>query len=452
MPMDMQTHADRGPIGRILRNIGWLLGGKGFGAISSLLYLAILSRSLGVKDFGHFALIFGISQAVCALASFQTWQMIVRYGAPHLARGDEQAFGRLSVLGGLVDAVGAALGCLVTILVLLNFSEALELNPAYKDVVMWFVCAMLWARVSAPYGIIRALDRFELSVFIGAITPAGRLLAATAIWLTEPTVVRYLIAWAVVEFITACAMWIASWRLRPGVLRIGNLRDWRRTLAENAGIAGFLGVTYCSTSVYALLQQGPLLAVGYLYDTSSAAIYRIADQLAKGLGKFAVVLSDAVYPEVNRHIHQTSARQFSNLVRKVSISVVLVSAIVVALAAVIGGDILIFIAGDEFSVGKALIIPLVLAASFELASVTYESVLHSLGRPQYYLYARVLTLISLIVGVFIVNKAGAIGVAWTVAATQALEYVLMTAIIWFVLKRLVRRSEQHDDKGDKGEA
>ena len=72
MPVDTDQLDGKGPIRRILSNIGWLLGGKGFGAVSSLLYLAILSRSLGVKDFGHFALIFGISQAVCALASFQT--------------------------------------------------------------------------------------------------------------------------------------------------------------------------------------------------------------------------------------------------------------------------------------------------------------------------------------------------------------------------------------------
>ena len=31
----------------ILKNLGWLLGGKGFGAVCSLIYLAILARSLG---------------------------------------------------------------------------------------------------------------------------------------------------------------------------------------------------------------------------------------------------------------------------------------------------------------------------------------------------------------------------------------------------------------------
>ncbi|MFZ1741564.1 MAG: lipopolysaccharide biosynthesis protein [Pontixanthobacter sp.] len=439
MSADQPKDANDGPIRRILGNVGWLLGGKGFGAVSSLLYLAILSRSLGVKDFGHFALIFGISQAVCSLASFQTWQVIVRFGAPHLAGRDDAAFGRLAVLGGLVDGAGALIGCVATILFMLSFGDLLEINPAYFDVALVFICAMLWARVSAPYGIIRALDRFELSVFIGAITPAGRLIAATIIWLTGPTVVRFLIAWAAVEFVTAAAMWFASWRLRPDLLKFSNLRDWRQTLSENKNLPSFLGVTYCTTSVYALLQQGPLLAVGYLFGTSAAGVYRIADQLAKGLGKFALVLSDAVYPEVNRQIHERPADQFIKLVRHVSFFVVLVSVIVVGLAALIGDDVLLLIAGDQFSAGEILIVPLVLAASFELASVSYESVLHSVGRPQYHLFARLGSLIFLIIAIFVVDSNAALGVAWSVAAAQAFEYVVMTVIISLVLRSLAKR-------------
>ena len=63
------NHAEGG-YRRIFKNIGWLLGGKGFGAVCSLVYLAILARSLGVKDFGHFSLIFGTAQALVALAGF----------------------------------------------------------------------------------------------------------------------------------------------------------------------------------------------------------------------------------------------------------------------------------------------------------------------------------------------------------------------------------------------
>ncbi|MFA7585554.1 MAG: lipopolysaccharide biosynthesis protein, partial [Novosphingobium sp.] len=42
----------RSSLRRIATNTAWLLGGKGFGALCGIAYLAILTRSLGVKDFG----------------------------------------------------------------------------------------------------------------------------------------------------------------------------------------------------------------------------------------------------------------------------------------------------------------------------------------------------------------------------------------------------------------
>ena len=59
-------------LGRMLANTAWLLGGKGFGAVCSLVYLAILARSLGLKDFGHFSLIFASAQALIAFVGFET--------------------------------------------------------------------------------------------------------------------------------------------------------------------------------------------------------------------------------------------------------------------------------------------------------------------------------------------------------------------------------------------
>ena len=109
MATDASTsRADRG-FANILRNLAWLVGGKGFGALCSLVYLAVLSRSLGLKDFGHFSLIFGTGQALVAIASFQTWQTIVKFGADPVHRGEWAKFGRLAWLCGSIDVAGATL-------------------------------------------------------------------------------------------------------------------------------------------------------------------------------------------------------------------------------------------------------------------------------------------------------------------------------------------------------
>jgi O-antigen/teichoic acid export membrane protein len=436
----MQTRANdesQKALRRMLGNFGWLLGGKGFGAVSSLIYLAILSRSLGVKDFGHFALIFGLSQAFVLLAGFQTWQVIVKLGTPHLMRGDRAAFARLSMLGGAVDLAASLAGCVMVTSIMLVFGEALELNPAYDKMALAFICAMLLTRVSAPFGIIRALDRFELSVWVGAITPSGRLLAAIAIWLTGPSVGRFLFAWALVELLTAGAMWIAAWRLSKGSFRLGHLRDLRQTVAENEGISGFLWVTYWNTALHAVVQQGPLLAVGYLFGTSAAGIYRIADQLAKGLGKFALLVSDAVYPEVNRQRHASAAADFRMIVRRITLAVVPISAALTVLAMMFGSDLLGLISGPGFEAGGPILVPLVIAASLEIAAVVYEPVLHSVSKAHYLLLTRVVSIALLVVAI-LGTAQSPLGVGWLVAYVQMFEYLVLSWLVFRVLRGLLK--------------
>ncbi len=49
---------------RLWQNIGWLLGGRGFNAVMSLVYLAIATRTLGLEGFGYFAIIIALGQTV----------------------------------------------------------------------------------------------------------------------------------------------------------------------------------------------------------------------------------------------------------------------------------------------------------------------------------------------------------------------------------------------------
>lgn len=425
---------------RVLKNIGWLLGGKGFGAVCSLVYLAILLRSLGVKDFGHFSLIFGTAQALVALAGFQTWQAIVRFGAPDVLKGRWDRLGRLAVFGAMVDAMGAVLGCLIAAIVLYGFGAALELNQNYVDSAFVFICVLVWARVSAPLGVLRVLDRYDLAVATGAITPAARLVAAVVIWLTGPTVERFLFAWGAIELTTAAVYWTIAWRLKPDALQISRVRDWSRAMDEHPGVRRFLGVTYLNSSVVAVLEQGPLLAVGYFLGTSAAGVYRLADQLAKGLSKLATLTAQALYPEVNRQRHGSPLDEFRKLVRRINVVVMGTGVVVVALAAALGESLLALMGGSDFARGGAVLVPLAVGAAFELASVSYEPVLHATGHTAYPLLARLLAVGALGAAIYAFVGGGAVAVGWSVALAFAVGYLAMSAMTWRAL-RLVARSE-----------
>lgn len=424
-------------LGRMFANVAWLLGGKGVGAVCSLIYLGILTRSLGLKDFGHFSLIFGTSQALVALAGFQTWRVVVRYGATHVHEKNWAAFGRLSMLAGVIDAIGAIFGCLVAYVAFYHFSDALDLNRSLIDTAFWFNVAAAWALVSAPTGIVRALDRFDMAVYIEAMVPVGRLLAAVGIWLTGPSLTRFLIAWALIDLLEAAIYWIMAKRLCPEAVQWKHLRHWQRAQEENPGIVRFSLVTYAGASLDAVIRNGPLLAVGFFVGTSAAGLYRLANQLAQGLSKLSSLLARAAYAEIARARIASAVSEFRKLALQTSKLAGGAGLVVVLIAMAIGGHLLALVGGEEFRSSYTVLIPLALAASFELASVAFEPVLHSTGRATLALGVRLFAVLALMVAILaLIAPFESVGVAWAVAISGLVSYLAMGLVTFIALKRL----------------
>jgi O-antigen/teichoic acid export membrane protein len=426
------------PLARILANTAWLMGGKGFGALCSIVYLAILTRTLGLKGFGHFSLIFSTAQALIAIAGFETWRVVVRYGATHVHARDWPAFGRLGMLAGALDAMGAACGCLLAAVVFFGFAHLLDLNEDYIVVGFLFCCAQLWSLVSAPTGIVRALNRFEMAVYVEAVVPMGRLIGALLVWLTGPSVERFLFVWALVDLLEAAFYWAMARRLCPEAVRLSNLKDYRLAITENAGLRHFFMVTYAGSTLNALTKNGPLLIVGGLVGTRSAGLYRLASQLSQALSKFSTMLTRAVYAEISRVRVASSMAEFRRLAVQTSMIAGGGGILVVVVAGLFGRSLLGLIGGEAFEGGAAILVPLALAASFDLASVAFEPVLHSTGRAQLSLTARLIALGVLGIGMVLFIHIGPSGAAWAVALGAAALYVTMGIMAFVTLRKIER--------------
>lgn len=412
-------------LGSLFANTAWLLGGKGFGVVCSLAYLAILTRSLGLKDFGHFSLIFGTSQALIAIAGFQTWRIVVRYGAHHAHNGDWAALGRLGMLCGLIDAFGAACGCVLAYVAIVHFGNALDINPSLVSTAFWFNVAALWAISSAPTGMVRALDRFDVAVYVEAIVPSGRLVAAVVILLTGPSLERFLLAWVLIDLLEAVLYWAMARYLCPEAVKLRQLKDWRQAFEENPGVGHFAIVTYIGASLTAAVRSGPLLAIGFLVGTSAAGLYRLADQIAQGLSKLSSLLTRAAYAEISRASVRAEAGEFRKLTLQTTKLASAAGVIVVALAIASGGPLLEVMGGRAFRSGYAILVPLTVAASLELASVAFEPVLHATGQPRTALVTRFLGLAAMVVSVIVLNTNSGPAIAWSVAIGGSVTYLAL---------------------------
>lgn len=389
---------------RIAANTGWLLAGKGVGAILSLFYIAIATRTLGLHDFGVFALIVGIGQTVTGFVTFQTWQLVVRYGVPLLDEPDRAGLHALvrfaigldvkSALAGSVIAVGAVYG--------------LAPRFGWTGELQWqaslFCLALLLSIRSTPIGILRLRDRYARSTVADAVTPIVRLAGALLAWLAAPGVEGMLLAWAVAELATAAAYWILALRIEP--LTFG------RAMAP-AGAWQFVLSTNATSTLALSSRQVMLLGVGIFAGPAAAGGYRVAAQLSQSLAKLTGSVSRTLFPEFVQRLRDGSRAELRRLSARIMGASLLTGAVAVAVAAVLGQPLIRAIAGPGFESAYRPVLLLTIAAAIDLVSVTFEPLLVAAGRSGRALGLRLIATVLQFAALFILATAlGAIGAAW----------------------------------------
>ena len=364
---------------RILANTGWLLGGKGVGAILSIAYLAIVTRTLGVADFGRFALVLSAAQVIKTLVSFDSWQIVVRYGQPHLSAGAGDALNRLLRFCILIDLASAVAGGVIAAAILLLFHDLLDLGP-HMAWQVWLFCMVMMVTIrSSPTGLLRLFDRFDSAALAETMIPVGRMIGAGAALLWMPDITGFLIAWGFAELLCALSYW--GMALHVGRGRIGHWRAGRTIDArvENPGIVGFLTATNLQTSLASIGQQVAVLIVGAFVGPAGAGLYRLANQLANALTKISSLLSRSIFVELSRSSSH-GGDALGTLFRRTNRLALIAGGVIIALIATIGRPLLGFIAGPEFLPAYPLLLLLGIAACIELIGVSYRPLLMATDR------------------------------------------------------------------------
>ena len=399
---------------RILANTGWLLGGKGVGAVLSLAYLAIVTRTLGVADFGRFALVLSAANVIKTLVSFDSWQIVVRYGQPHLASGDGDALNRVLRFCILIDLGSALAGGLIAAFIILAFGPLMELS-AGMGWQTWIFCMVMMITIrSSPTGVLRLFDRFDSGAFAETMIPVGRMIGAGLAWILMPGITGFLIAWGAAELLCAISYWWLA--LRVGGKRLGSWRAGRALDArgENPGIVGFLTATNLQTTLSSVGQQVAVLVVGLFVGPAGAGLYRLANQLANSLTKISSLLSRSIFVELSRTHSSHGHEALGTLFRRTSRLALVAGAVIIALILTIGHQLLGLIAGKAFLPAYPLLLLLGIAACIDLVGVSYQPLLMATDRASLSLR---ITLVS--TGLLLGMQAALLPIYGTVGAASA---------------------------------
>lgn len=424
---------------RVFRNSSWLFSAKGVGAILSIFYLAILTRSLGVSGFGEFMVIVGAIQVLTAILKLQTWQAVVQYGVPYLVAGQQQAFRKLSMQNFWIEFVGGLVACSALWLMLPFGAAEFGWSEPVEQAIMGYGVIVFLSVRSTPTGILRAQDRFGGNAFGDAIIPIVRFTGALVLFVTLPSMTGFLIVWGLSEFVSFIVMWLMVWQRHDQVHPLRDAAAIEVLPPRRREFVAFLLFTNLAYLVSVIRERLVVVIVGFFVGPAAAGLFRLADQIANSLNRLAEVFARPLFAELSRLFAIGQSRQSRALFwRSLRVSAISGGVLFIGLLA-LGQNIIALISGPEYLAAYPLLLLLGAATIISLAGLGLEPLLQAAGRARNALVARVAGLVALgvLLAVFL-PTFGTIGAAWVMLISA-----ILTSIILFVSSRAAIREPQH---------
>lgn len=285
----------------VMRNAGYLMSGKLAGALLGLVSLACAGRGLSPALFGCLMIVHAYASGAGALTKFQTWQFIIRAGAPALQRGDEAVARDAIRFAFGLDLASGLIGMIAAMALLPLLAGSLGLTRDQFGVTLFYCTLVPTMTAATPTGVLRLLDRFDLVGAQQTVTPVVRAIGSAIAYFADLGFVGFAIAWYVGDLLGDLVTWVFAARelrrrnmssaFRPGL--IGTAR-------RLPGAWGFVWTTNIAHSVYGA--WGPLgnLVVASVLGPAAAGLYKIASTLMSSSAKPADLLARGFYPEIMR--------------------------------------------------------------------------------------------------------------------------------------------------------
>lgn len=435
-------HQRRGSDGirrRIFGNSLVLFGGKLFTALLSLGTMALAVRALGLENYGLLVLVHTFAIAIANVGQFQSWQAVLRYGAPALENGRADDFRRLirftflldcaSALGATVVAIGGAF----VVGPLLGWSEDVRWMGALYGV------SVLFMATATPTGVLRLLNRFDLLAVQNSVNSLVRLVGAGIAFLAGGGLEAFLLVWFLATIAAGVVLCASGWwvyrKHRP---QAGGRIGWSGLTRPFGGIWRFVWSTNLNaTANTGFLHLGTFLTGGLL-GPAEAALFRIARQSANALTKPAQLLVQVIYPEFARLVATGDLRRLRALVVK-SLVMAGGAAVICLVTLVAAGPLLLQLIGGAAAQGAyPILLWLGAAALLELWAFPLEPALVSTGRAGTALGVRVVA-----IGVFVpvlYLLTGSLGLIGAGAASVLASAILLFGQLWPTLRVLRREA------------
>jgi len=407
----------------IVRNATYLASGNVVGALLGLLALACAGRGMSPTLFGTLVVVQAYAKSVSDFAKFQTWQFVVQFGTPALARQDIGRFRDVTGFSFGLDLASGAIALVGGMVLLPLLGHAVGIKP----VDFWWAlgyCTLIPALTAAtPTGILRAIDRFDLIAVQEAITPLLRAVGSVVAYFGHLGFPGFLATWYLSSVAGSGTLWLfAVQELRrqkiEHALRPGLFGPARRI----KGAWDFVWTTNFAHSIWSARNAGSNVVVGIVLGPAAAGLFKVALTFFDAAGTPASLMQKSFYPEIMR-LDPASTRPWKLGLRSAALAGAL-GVLVALLAIAVGKPLIATVFGAQYLESYKLLQVMSAALVVSMAGFPLESLLYIAGRQRAALVAQALAALlyaGLLVGLS--HAIGIMGAAMAYFGGQCLEAV-----------------------------
>lgn len=455
---DLTVHSKHTVGKRIAANTSLLVLAKAVGAALGLLTLIIARHALGdVAALGIVVFVHSYMLFFAEVATFQSWQSLIRFGTDDIQRGDVKSFSsliRFSILIDLISAVLAFVGAIALFGAIVWFVEAfpqLGIGQSAGDVplrdlrgyVFAYCILVLFKQTGTSIGIFRVFDKFKVLAVRALVLPvvrlAGSILAALLGWGIE----GFLLVWFIASLLGYIFLPImAFFEVRKRKM-LSDIRQAKSNFfAPREGLWPFVWKSNIDSTLAACTTDLPPLMVMSVFGPAFVAIYKIAEEISKLLSEGVKLVDQVIYPELARIMAAGRAGEIWKLVTRaglISLGVGIAAALFVW---AVGPFVIVSSLGEEFRFSVTLAVLLVLAAAIFAAVAPLFPAFYAADKPEQAIYARVAGLAVYVLAFF--------GLSLTIGElgpgiAPILGNIVMMILVTVLLKRTLNKVVQDMD-------
>jgi O-antigen/teichoic acid export membrane protein len=364
---------------RVLRNFGVVIRGRGIAGIFSVLATGLMANALTATEFGLVVLLHTYVMVIRGALNFRTFEAVVRFGVPLNDEKNESSFRTLLRSTMLIDFSSALVATLVAIVAASFTGQFMHWDGEMVTWAAFYSLFILSTANGTPNGILRVYNRFDALSVQFTVAPFLRFVFVAAAWALDAPMAVFIIAWGSAFAIGHAYMFVRGIIELRAHMSTGLWADfnWREIRERGSEFWKFIRVVYWQTNIDLLPKHVSVLLAGALLGPAAAGLFRLAREFSTVLTQPAVALREVLFPDLTRSFHARDGG-----IDRVPFKAAMIAGaagLVFVVIAVVFGESILAIIGEEYVPAATLLSLLLLAASFDLAAASLRAAAYAIG-------------------------------------------------------------------------